>query len=106
MATFHQVQLGVSTFVEEEIAKKSVGFNKFATYFMLPSLQTKTTKILNDLHKNELFSDYFVNDNEIDLDKVYKTAKDSIQKSGQFELFGILFNESDIDKLYSIIKRS
>ncbi len=91
-------------FVEEEIAKKSVGFNKFATYFMLPSIQTKTLSLLNKAQENELMCDYFNKDGYVDLDRVFENAKASMKKSGQFEMFGIMFNESDLDTLYHIIK--
>ena len=106
MVTKQQIQLGVSAFVENEIAIKSSGFNKFATYFMLPTIQTKTADLITKLSQNELFSVYFNEKGDVDLDKVYQNAKESIKKSGQFEIFGIIFNESDIDKLYTTIQRS
>ena len=46
-----------------------------------------------------------VDDNQlIDIDLLYREAKEAIQRSGQFEVMRIIFTESDIDKLYSILR--
>lgn len=105
MVTAEQIQRGLCNYIETEIAQKAVGFNKFATYFILPSIKTKTADMINKYKDNELLADYFDKNGNVNLDQVYASAKDSIKKSGQFELFGIIFNETDIDKLYSAIQR-
>ena len=53
-----------------------------------------------------MFKDYFVDENTINLDQIYNSAKTAIRKTGQIEYSGILFNETDIDKLYSYIKNT
>ena len=40
------------------------------------------------------------------LDGVYNTAKVSVQKSGQFTVYGVMLGETDIDKLYEYIRRA
>ena len=101
-----QIQVGVINFIENEIAKKAVGANKFITYFAMPIISKKITQYVNSFAQNELTKDMFDENNNVDIDIVYNMAKDAIKKSGQFTLFGIIFNESDIDKLYTYIKQT
>lgn len=99
-----QIQLGINKFIENEIAKKAVGFNKFATYFAMPIVNKKIVQYINEFSQNEIAKDFFDNNNNIDIDTIYNMAKSAIQKSGQFIYYGIMFDEGDIDKLYSYIK--
>ena len=99
-----QVELGVTKFIENEIAKKAVGFNKFAIYFAMPIVTKKINQYLDNFASNSLTKDMFDENNNVDLDKVYGMAKNAVQKSGQFVYLGIVFNENDIDKLYTYIK--
>jgi uncharacterized protein YcbK (DUF882 family) len=99
-----QIQMGVTNFIENEIAKKAVGFNKFATYFALPIINKKITQYLNNFSTNELTKEMFDENKNLDLDAVYNMAKSAVKKSGQFVFYGIMFNENDIDKLYTYIK--
>lgn len=99
-----QIQIGVSNFIENEIGKKAVGFNKFATYFALPIINKKVVNYIDSFAKNPLTKDMFDENQNVNVDEVYNMAKNAIQKSGQFVYFGIVFNETDIDKLYSYIR--
>lgn len=98
-----QVQLGVLNFVENEIAKKAVGVNKFITYFSMPIISKRITEYINNFSQNQLTKDMFDENHNVDIDVVYNMAKNAIKKSGQFTLYGIIFNENDIDKLYTYI---
>lgn len=99
-----QIQIGLANFVENEIAKKAVGFNKFAVYFALPIVNKKITQYIDNFSANELTKDMFDENKNVDLDSVYNMAKSAVRKSGQFVLYGMIFNENDIDKLYTYIK--
>jgi hypothetical protein len=99
-----QVQLGVSNYVENEICKKAVGVNKFITYMAMPIINKKIAHYINDLSSNELISELFDENKNIELDTIYNMAKNAIKKSGQFVMYGIVFNETDIDKLYNYIR--
>jgi uncharacterized protein YcbK (DUF882 family) len=99
-----QIQMGVTNFIENEIAKKAVGFNKFAVYFAMPVINKKITQYLNNFSTNELTKEMFDENKNLDLNAVYNMAKSAVQKSGQFVFYGIMFNENDIDKLYTYIK--
>lgn len=98
-----QIQLGITNYVEKELASKATGFTKFAIYFMLPNILNKTTAIMNSFQGNELVNDFFDGNGNIKIDEVYNAAKTAINKSGQIVVYGIIFNESDIDKLYNYI---
>jgi hypothetical protein len=46
----------------------------------------------------------FDENHNVNIDEVHTMAKAAIQKSGPFNLMGVIFNESDIDKLYNYIR--
>jgi allophanate hydrolase subunit 1 len=99
-----QVQLGLTNFVENEIAKKAVGLNKFMVYFAMPIISKKVMQYVDAYSKDPLTKDMFDDNRNIDIDTIYNMAKTAVQRSGQFTMYGIVFNETDIDKLYSYIK--
>lgn len=99
-----QIQIGVTRFIENEIGKTAVGFNKFATYFALPIINKKIGGYIDSFATNPLTKDMFDENRNLNLDEVYNMAKNAVQKSGQFSYLGIIFNETDIDKLYNYIR--
>ena len=101
-----QVQVGVANFIENEIAKKAVGANKFFIYFALPIVNKKIVQYVDTFATNPITKDMFDENKNIDIDTVYSMAKNAVQKSGQFVVYGIVFNETDIDKLYTYIKQT
>ena len=101
-----QIQYGITNYIEQEIASKAVGIKKFMVYFMIPNINDKIPELLNKFKDNDVFKSYFTDDNMINLDQLYNSAKSAIRKTGQIEYSGILFNETDIDKLYSYIKNT
>ena len=102
VVNLEQVQMGVISFVENEIGAKATGFRKFGVYFMLPTIKKSVVNYMNKI--KGFMPDSFDENGNIDLDEFYNTAKNAIKKSGQFEFMGVIFNETDIDKLYSYIK--
>jgi hypothetical protein len=99
-----QIKIGINNFIDNELGKKSSGFQKFAVYFAMPIVDKKITQYLNTFSTNELTKEMFDENKNLDLDAVYNMAKSAVQKSGQFVFYGIMFNENDIDKLYTYIK--
>ena len=99
-----QIQLGADKFIENEIARKAVGVNKFAVYFAMPIINKKITQYIESFSSNPITKDIFDENKNVDIDTVYNMAKSAIQKSGQFVYYGIVFNETDVDKLYNYIK--
>lgn len=106
LVNVQQVQHGLLNYVENEIAKKATGLTKFGVYFIMPKLSTNAINLINSFKENPMFKDMFDNNGNIELDSVYNSAKEAIKKSGQFEMYGIIFNETDIDKLYNYIKNT
>lgn len=102
LVNLEQVQIGVTNFVEREIAPKATGFKKFGVYFMLPAIQKTTVDYM--LKLKAFVPDLFDENGNVKLDEFYSHAKNAIQRSGQFEFMGLIFNETDIDKLYSSIR--
>jgi hypothetical protein len=97
-----QIQRGITSYVENEIASKATGLKKFGVYFMLPSIQKTVADYTKTLKK--ILPDMFDDSGNVDLDRLYNLSKTAIQKSGQIEFMGIIFNEYDIDSMYSYIK--
>ena len=104
VVNIEQVQRGVTAFVENEIAKKATGFRKFGIYFIIPMLNKYIAEYLEKFRHT--VPDMFDENGNVKLDEVYNNAKLAIQKSGQFELMGIIFNETDIDRLFAYIKQT
>lgn len=101
-----QIQLGVTKFIENEIAIKATGVNKFMTYFALPIINKRISTYMHMYAEHDLTKDMFDINHNIDIDIVYNMAKSAVQKSGQFMLYGIVFNETDVDKLYNYIRNT
>ena len=99
-----QVKLGLTKFIDNEIGKKAVGFNKFATYFVMPIVESKIPQYIETFSNNMFTKDMFDKNKNIDIDKLYNYSKSAIQKSGQFVFADIIFTENDIDKLYNYIR--
>jgi hypothetical protein len=106
MVNIQQIERGLQKYVEVEIAQKAVGFQKFATYFMIPQIPKKLEELFSKHKDGMIFKDFLDENANVDLDNLYNNAKSAIQRSGQFEMFGIIFTEVDIDKLYDYIKRT
>ena len=100
-----QVKVGLNNFIEQEIARKAVGANKFLIYFAMPVIDKNVEYYVESFSKNGMTKHIFDENSNIDIDVVYNMAKEAIRKSGQFVMYGIVFNENDIDKLYSYIKQ-
>ena len=101
-----QIQLGVTNFIENELAKKAVGANKFFVYFAMPMVNKKIGQYVESFSQNPLTKDFFDENRNVNIDELYNMAKNAISKSGQFVYYGIVFNETDIDKLYTYIKNT
>ena len=105
-ASVNQIQIGITNFIEHEVAAKAVGFQKFATYFILPKVKDIVANYINNLRSNEFLKDLFSDTGNVDIDSLYNMCKSAIRKSGSFETFGVILNETDIDKIYSYIRNT
>ena len=103
--TTERIQIGITNFIEQEIASKAVGFQKFATYFVLPKVNKAIEHYMLQLKDNPIMKESFNENGDINIDEIYNMAKQAVRKSGQFSLYGVLLSESDIDKLYAYISK-
>lgn len=101
-----QLQRAITEYFNQEILAKAAGWKKFSTALLFNMYKPKLADLVNSLAENPLIKITGIIDENhfIDIDALYTHAKDAIQKSGQFELMGIIFTETDIDKLNSIIR--
>ena len=101
-----QIQNGVINYMEQEIARQSVGVSKFGIYFMMPGIRNMVGQKILEYNKSEFFTELFDQNGNVKIDEVYNYAKEAIRKSGNVTIGNMIFNESDIDKLYQYITRS
>ena len=106
LVNVQQIQMGATNFIEKEIASKAVGFQKFATYFVLPKINKAIAEYIHRIKDNPMAKDFFAENGSVDLDEVYNLSKQAIQKSGQFTVYGVILGETDIDKMYEYIKNT
>jgi hypothetical protein len=100
-----RIQIGVTNYIEQEIASKAVGLQKFITYFALPKVNKMVAHYMLQLKDNPILSDMFNENGDINADEVYNMAKQAVRKSGQFSVYGVILDETDIDKIYAYISR-
>lgn len=103
IVSVQQIQNGVINYMEQEIARQSVGLSKFGVYFMMPSIRNMVGRKIVEFSKNEFFGHMFDPNGNVDITEVYNNAKEAIRKSGNITVGNMIFNESDIDKLYQYI---
>lgn len=103
--TTEKIQIGITNFIEQEIASKAVGFQKFATYFILPKVNKTIEHYMIQLRDNPIMKESFNENGDVNVDELYNMAKQAVRKSGQFSIYGVLLDESDIDKLYTYISK-
>lgn len=100
-----RIQTGVTNYIEQEIASKAVGFQKFATYFVLPKVNKIIEHYMVELKDNPILRDMFNENGEVHIDELYTMSKQAVRKSGKFAVYGVLLDETDIDKIYNYIAR-
>jgi hypothetical protein len=95
------------TYVEEEIARKTSGAAKFASYFLIVSLASHPEKTVGVIINNPLIkmTDIVNADGSIKADELYSAARSAMEKSVSVTVSGITFSVPDIDKIYNILQR-
>ena len=104
--TIQQIQRGLTNYIEAEIGSKAVGKAKFLTFFFAPQISNEVGKFIVNNKDNIMMKEFIDESGNVDLDKIYNQAKEAARKSGQIEMYGIVFNETDLDKLYNYIKQT
>ena len=104
IVSISQIQHGVVRFVENEIAKKAVDWDKFKIHYIIPKLPKIVGDTIIKYQDNVFFKEHFDENGNVKLDEVYSSAKEAMQKTGQFTFAGLIFKEADVDLLYEYIK--
>jgi hypothetical protein len=102
-----QLHRALMIFLEEEIASKAMGLEKFAAYFLLGSLNDhpeKTVGALIDLPLVKM-ADVVTPDRRINADELFRVARIAMDKAHSISVAGISFSANDIDRLYTILQR-
>ena len=100
-----QVQIGVTNFVEQEIAKQATGKWRYIYQLAVPRVGRVVCDYINTYRDNILVKDLFDENGNIDLDKLYDECVDAIRKTGKFECFGIWVSEDTLKTIYGYISR-
>lgn len=105
--TTDQMHKAILTYAEEEIAAKSAGITKFASYFLIASLANSPDKTVGALLNNPLIKMTGVVDDDgyIKADELYSAARTAMDKAHSITIAGITFTAPDIDRLYTILQR-
>lgn len=100
-----QIKIGVSNYVEQEIAKQADGVHRFLYYFALPRVNKKVEGFVSSFRDNPMADDLFDEHGNVNLDKLYNESLEAIRKSGKFVYFGIWVSEDTLKTIYSYIAR-
>lgn len=101
-----KAQTAIMQYLENEIARKATGLQKFASYFIIGSMSGKVDKIISKLQDNEVIKmlGLFDENGNIKLDEVYAAAKQAMNKSGTVTIYGVTFNSEDVETLYNYMR--
>ena len=107
-ATIQQIEIGVSRYVNEELARKKTGTAKFAINFIDSLISPHITKKLISLQSVPLIGDTIFDENgNVYLTALADAARSALEKSNnRLTAFGFVFDQSDIDKLINYITNS
>lgn len=105
--TREQLHNAIMVYAEQEIAAKASGFAKFASYFLISSLQNHPEKTVGLILDNPIvkLTDIVNDDGTIKADELYSAARTAMERSSSITLWGITFTVPDIDKIYTIMQR-
>ena len=106
MVTLDQIQNGVTSYYEREIAQKANGLGQFAAYFFMPSVPALIREKVESFKGSPLVNGLISPDGLVDLEAVRDRAADAMQHCGSIDVMGFRLNRSDIDSLYDYIRRA
>ena len=107
IVTKEQLHQAIITYAEQEIAAKSTGVTKFATYFLISSLYNRPDKTVGLLLDNPLIrmTDVLTPEGNIKADELYSAARSAMERCVSITLAGITFTVPDVDKIYTLLQR-
>lgn len=102
-----QIEIGLTNFINSEIASKAPGHIKFLIYTGMSLAAPKFELMFNQYKDHPIIQalEIIEPDGDIDVDNLYTAMKEAMKKMGRVEYMGIIFTEHDVDKLYEYLKR-
>ena len=105
MVSVPQVSKGIATFIQRELIVKATGIDRTLLKMSIPLIPQIIDKQF-DKYKNNVLLECFITDNGIDIDELYKAAKQAMSDGEQILYNGIILNDRDLDNLYTYIKQA
>lgn len=74
----------------------------------LPTLDNKIDNMIVELADNEMFTNYFDDVRNVDIDMLYENARMAMQKTGKVRIlkFGVVLDVTDVEKLNNLLRNS
>ena len=106
VVTVEQFQAGIIKYIDSYLAPKATGLQKFAIYFMAPSIPNLVNSKVQEFKNNGMLSDLFDESGNIKLDDVYKRASEAMKHSGKvyIDKLNYFADEQDLQTIYNLIK--
>ena len=104
--TMDQLQRGVVSYYEAEIAQRASGVGQFAAYFIMPSIPGMVAQKVEQFRNLPIASGLITADGLVDIDAVRDRAAEAMKHCGSIELYGFRLNADDVTKLYDHIRRA
>lgn len=110
MYSFSSVMAGITNYIDTEFVNKIEGWQKWVIGVGSALMLNNATNIFNEVKSNNMIKALGLinNEDEIDIDTLYKEFKKQAQKGSitvNIPMLGaVTFNESDVDKIYTNIK--
>lgn len=100
-----QIQSGVSRYINEELAKKKTGPQKFLIHFLESLLTPSISQTIISLQSVPLLSQTIFDENgNVHLSALTDAARSALEKSGgRIQALGFVFDQTDIDALIKYI---
>lgn len=108
MVKQNQLQQALNTFIDNELAPLANSMppmKQFIYGVELGVLKRKCSTLVSNFMNSQgakLLS--IVDNDEVDVETLYKAFSEAMEKQGSIELMGVKFTNADINKLYQIIK--
>lgn len=104
-ASIQQIQLGVSRYINEELAKKKTGLAKYAIHFLEGLFAPRLTSALTSLAQTPIVASTVFDENgNVYISALADAARSALEKSGgKIHALGFVFDQSDVDALINYI---
>lgn len=99
------LEVGVAKYIKDEVAPNIPNtLQRFTLYTGSFLIAGKTERLIEKYMPTLKAMDIIDDSGEIDVDILYKAAKEGMAATGTVEYKGMIFNSKDVDSLYKYIK--